>query len=239
MADMTNQTDLDKAIIIRSVVAFLGYLFLNPLILFTSAGTARWGIAWAYFGISIAGTIASRVLARRKNPDLLEERAKYQDSEGVKNWDKVLMPIAALYGPMITMVVAGLDFRFEWTDVFPVSIQVIAMIIAVLGYVLGAWAMIENRFFSAVVRIQEDREHTVCDTGPYRYIRHPGYAGGILWFLMTPLILNSLWAFIPICITIAATILRTAFEDRTLQSELQGYKDYSLKTRYRLVPWVW
>jgi protein-S-isoprenylcysteine O-methyltransferase Ste14 len=236
---MTNQANIDKATVIRAVFAFLGYLFLNPIILFTSAGTTRWGIAWVYFGISIAGTIASRVLARRKNPDLLEERARYQDSEGVKDWDKVLMPLAALYGPMVTMVVAGLDTRFEWTDVIPVSIQVIAIIIAALGYILGAWAMIENRFFSAVVRIQEDREHTVCDTGPYRYIRHPGYAGGILWFLMTPLILDSLWAYIPIGITITASVLRTAFEDKTLQAELQGYKDYALKTRYRLVPWVW
>jgi protein-S-isoprenylcysteine O-methyltransferase Ste14 len=110
-----------------------------------------------------------------------------------------MMPLAALYGPLTSMLVAELDFRFMWTDIVPFSIQIISLIVAVLAYILGVWAMIENRFFSAVVRIQTDREHSVCDSGPYHYIRHPGYEGGVLWYLMTPLVLNSIWTFIPIC----------------------------------------
>jgi protein-S-isoprenylcysteine O-methyltransferase Ste14 len=113
------------------------------------------------------------------------------------------------------------------------------LVVAVLGFGLGAWAMIENRFFSAVVRIQADRGHTVCDSGPYRFMRHPGYAGGILWCLMTPLVLNSTWTFIPMMVSILFTVLPTVLEDRILQQELGGYQEYTRKTRYRLVPGIW
>jgi len=236
---MNNLSESDRATLFRAVISFMGYLLLNPFVLFLSAGTMRWGIAWIYFAISLVGTISSRLLVRHKNPDLLEERTRYRDSEGVKPWDKILMPMAAFYGPIASMVVAGLDFRFEWTDMVPLPIQITGLILAVLGFILGAWAMVENRFFSAVVRIQTDREHSVCNTGPYQYIRHPGYAGGAIWFLMTPLVLNSIWAFIPISITIISIVARTALEDNTLQSELTGYKEYIQKTRYRLLPWVW
>jgi protein-S-isoprenylcysteine O-methyltransferase Ste14 len=90
-----------------------------------------------------------------------------------------------------------------------------------------------------VVRIQEDRDHTVCDTGPYRLIRHPGYAGGILFYLITPIVLNAMWAFIPMGISVAAIVIRTALEDKALQNELEGYQEYTWKTRYRLVPGIW
>ena len=101
---MTSATD--KKVTIRAVIGFLGYLFLNPLILFLNAGTLRWGMAWAYFGISITATIVGRVLAHRRNPDLLAERARSLDAENVKKWDKVLVPIAALYAPIGAIIVS-------------------------------------------------------------------------------------------------------------------------------------
>jgi protein-S-isoprenylcysteine O-methyltransferase Ste14 len=224
---------------VRAVIGYLGYLFLNPLILFVSAGTIAWGMAWAYFSISILGMIASRVIAIRVNPGLLEERARYREAEDVKSWDKILVPIASLYGPIAAVVVAGLDMRFGWTNVSPLWIQVLALMVGIFGFVIASWAMVENRFFSAVVRIQKDRDHTVCDTGPYRFVRHPGYAGGILFYLITPLVLNSMWAFIPMLISVFTTVIRTALEDKTLQNELDGYLEYTQKTRYRLIPLVW
>lgn len=236
---MSSKTDQNKKITVRAILGFIVYLFFNPLILFISAGTARWGMAWVYFGVSISGSLLSRAIANRKNPGLLEERGRYQEAEGVKSWDKILVPIAALYAPMAAIIVAGLDMRFNWTDLIPLWVQIATFLVAILGLVFASWAMIENRFFSAVVRIQEDRGHTVCDTGPYRYLRHPGYAGGLVWYLMTPLVLNALWAYIPIAISITATLIRTALEDRTLQAELPGYKAYAQKTRYRLLPGIW
>lgn len=236
---MTENTDLDRKTIIRTAIGFIVYLFVNPFILFVNAGTTNWAMAWAYFGVSILLLIIGRLLARRKNPDLLQERVRSQTAGDAKKWDRVLVPIVALYAPMAAIIVAGLDFRNAWTNEFTLVWQIIALILTTVGLIFGSWAMIENRFFSAVVRIQTDRGHTVCDKGPYRYVRHPGYAGGIVWYLMTPLVLNSTWAFIPITIAVIATVVRTALEDKTLQDELPGYKEYTQKTRYRLVPGIW
>jgi protein-S-isoprenylcysteine O-methyltransferase Ste14 len=229
----------DTKTIIRALIKFISYLILNPLVLFLSAGTARWPMAWAYFIVAVLAAIVSRVLARRKHPDLLAERAKSQQAEGIKPWDKVLLPISALYGPLLTMIVAGLDKRFGWTDAIPLWLQITALGLGILGYAFATWAMVENRYFSAVVRIQEDRDHAVCKSGPYRFIRHPGYAGGLVWYLVTPLILNSLWAYLPTVVSVVATVVRTYLEDQTLQEELDGYKAYTQETRYRLVPGVW
>ena len=236
---MTDQAQPDRKVSRRAILSFSAYLLLNPIILFASAGTVKWGMAWAYFGISILGTILSRVIAHRKNPGLLEERARYQESENIKPWDKVVMPIAALYGPISAIIIAGLDWRYAWTNSNPPWGQVAAMLVGVFSLFLGTWAMAENPFFSAVVRIQEDRGHTVCSSGPYRIIRHPGYASGILWYLITPIVLDSLWAYIPLAISVIFIVVRTALEDQALQAELPGYQEYALITRHRLLPGIW
>ena len=229
----------DTKTIIRALIKFISYLILNPLVLFLSAGTARWGMAWAYFIVAVLAAIVSRVLARRKHPDLLAERARSQNAKDIKPWDKVLLPISALYGPLLTMIVAGLDKRFGWTDAIPLWVQIVTLGLGVLGYIFATWAMVENRYFSAVVRIQEDRGQTVCKSGPYRFIRHPGYAGGLIWYLVTPLILNSLWSYLPTAVSVVATVVRTYLEDQTLQEELPGYQAYTRETHYRLVPRIW
>jgi protein-S-isoprenylcysteine O-methyltransferase Ste14 len=108
-----------------------------------------------------------------------------------------------------------------------------------LAAALIAWAMRTNRFFSAVVRIQRDRGHSVVREGPYGFVRHPAYTGMAAFTLATPLILNSRWARAPAAATAAAMVLRTALEDRTLRNELDGYEDYARTVRSRLVPWIW
>lgn len=113
------------------------------------------------------------------------------------------------------------------------------LIVMVLGYAFSTWALIENKFFSGVVRIQKDRGHHVISTGPYRIIRHPGYAGALWIYLATPIFMDSLWAFIPTILLVGVTIIRTSLEDRTLQNELPGYKEFTDQTRYRLFPGIW
>jgi len=108
-----------------------------------------------------------------------------------------------------------------------------------LGIVVLVWAMAANKFFSATVRIQEERGHTVATGGPYRYVRHPGYVGWLMLTLATPVVLGSRWALVPAGITVILTILRTALEDRTLHSELEGYREYAERVRYRLLPGIW
>ena len=118
-------------------------------------------------------------------------------------------------------------------------VKIIALILIVLGYVLGSWPLLENRFFSGVVRIQTDRGHHVVTTGPYRFIRHPGYVGALWSYLAMPFFLDSAWAFIPTGLLVIVVFLRTYLEDKTLQAELPGYKEFTQKTKYRLLPWFW
>jgi protein-S-isoprenylcysteine O-methyltransferase Ste14 len=149
------------------------------------------------------------------------------------------MPLVAIYGPLVTLVVAGLDRRWGWRPEVPWVWALIGAALLVLASAFAAYAMLTNRFFSAVVRIQRERGHTVVTAGPYRWVRHPGYAGGVACHLAMPILLGSLWALIPGVLTAGLTVLRTALEDRTLRAELPGYSEYARRTRYRLLPGVW
>ena len=137
------------------------------------------------------------------------------------------------------VIVAGLDHRFGWSPVFPLWLIVIGFILISLGYAFAVWALAENRFFSSVVRIQTDRGHVVCDSGPYRIVRHPGYAGNILPLLGIVLALSSVWTLIPATVALIITVIRTALEDQTLQEELPGYRDYARRVRYRLIQGIY
>ncbi len=175
----------------------------------------------------------------RKTPDLLVERARSLEAEDVERWDRILVPLVALYGPLATWVVAGLDERFGWAPHVALWIQLAALAVVVLGYAVGTWAMATNAFFSAYVRIQAERGHTVVSGGPYRWVRHPGYASGIASTLATPVVLGSVWALVPAGLVVVLLVVRTALEDRALGEKLPGYAEYSRRTRYRLVPGIW
>ena len=221
---------------IVGLMVFVAFLFgFTPLLV---SEKWNWWEAWVYAAISAVGFAASRLLAGRRNPDLIDERVRSIDLEDAKPWDRILAPVVTLGGILIA-VVAGLDYRYGWAAAFPLWAKIVSLVFIILGYWLGTWAMLENRFFSGVVRIQIDRGHTVVSTGPYAWIRHPGYAGTILVYLFTPILLNSVWALIPALMLVIALISRTALEDQTLQAELPGYREFTQRTRYRLLPGIW
>ena len=222
----------------KIVAGFVIVVLLPPAIMFIAAGRVDWWEAWSMVGVLAVTTIASRAILIVKHPDLAAERARWTEGQDYKNWDRKLMPIIAIFG-LLMWLVAGLDKRFNGSPPLPFVLELVAFAVVVAGYLFSAWAMVVNRFFSAVVRIQTDRGHTVVTTGPYRFVRHPGYAGGAIGYLATPLALGTLWVFIPVLLTIAALVVRTALEDRTLQAELPGYAGYAQQTRYRLLPGVW
>lgn len=221
------------------VARMFGLVAVLLVLLFISAGTLNWPMGWVYVVITLVMTAGSRLLLLRINPDLVAERAAYAEKQDAKPWDRVLMPFVAIYGPLAMLVVAGLNRRFGWQPELPPWLQITAAFLLVLASAFGTWAMLINRFFSGVVRIQHDRGHTVVSTGPYRWMRHPGYASGVLGHLVMPLMLGSAWAVIPGVITAGLTVLRTSLEDRTLQAELPGYTEYAQRTRYRLLPGIW
>ena len=234
---MVEQTELKLDAV--TVIRILIYLFFVPVVLILSSGKLDWVMGWVYAILGIIISIGSRVLMARKNPDLVAERANFRDAEGAKDWDKKLVLWVAQILPFVGLIVAGLDKRFGWSPDFPLWGTLAALVIGFLGTAFSTWAMVENRYFSSVVRIQTDRGQTVCDTGPYKFVRHPGYAGGLLWHIMTPLMLGTLWAYIVTVIMVSLTVLRTALEDKTLIEELPGYKEYTQRTRYRLLPGIW
>ena len=229
----------EKSNATRGVVRWLLRIAIFVLIfaasLFLSAGSLAWPMAWAYVGLLVADKVVAALVLIPRHPELLADRAR---SEGPRDLDRFLAAIMALYGPVLTLVVAGLDFRFEWSPQIPPGIQIGAVIIAALGSLLTIWAMASNQHFYGVVRINKGG-HDVATQGPYQIVRHPGYVGAILFQLATPLILGSWWALIPAVLTGGLAVVRTALEDRTLQAELDGYREYAQETRSRLVPGVW
>jgi len=217
----------------------LAYLALAPGLLFLFAGTLRWTMAWVYVLVLVAFTLGSRLAAWRRFPDLLAERGSFGHARDVKPWDRGLVLVIALLGPAALSVVAGIDHRLAWPPPVPQALQVLSLACLIAGYALGTWAMLSNRFFSAVVRIQTDRGQHVVTSGPYRFLRHPSYAGGLLACLAMPLMLDAVWALAPAGIISLVLVVRTSLEDRVLVEELPGYRQYAAATKYRLVPGMW
>lgn len=209
------------------------------LALFLPAWTLNWPMAWVYVAMSIVFFVASRAIVARVHPDTLAERGKMLDHADAKQWDRTLSPLVGLVGPLATYILAGLVHRYGWGADVPPWAQIAALGVYIVCYVIGSWALVANRFFSGVVRIQTERGHTVVTSGPYALVRHPGYASAAISYLAMPILLGAYWAVIPAVITIALLIVRTALEDRTLRAELPGYEDYTHTTRYRLIPGIW
>jgi protein-S-isoprenylcysteine O-methyltransferase Ste14 len=222
----------------KIVATFFFALFLTfiPVII---SGDYRWVEGWTLAIISIVFSILSRILAAHRNPDIIQERASFTDADGIKSWDKKIVPPLAFYAPLLIYIIFGLDRRFGWSMPVPVLVRVLGLLVFLSGFVLSTWAMVENRFFSSVVRIQTERGHSVCVTGPYRWVRHPGYLGGLIGWVGIPIFLGSLWGYIPVLIEMMLYVIRTRLEDQTLQAELPGYKKYAHHTRFRLLPGVW
>ena len=212
---------------------------LIPLILLICGGDLGWWQAWLYSLLILAAGIGGRWWAEHRHPGLMAERQNIENIRNAKAWDKVLAPLMALSVGYPMVIVAGLDHRYNWSSEFPPRLIAIGFILVLLGYAFATWALAENRFFSSVVRIQADRGHAVCDSGPYRFVRHPGYAGNILALFGIVLALGSVWTLIPAAVASIITVTRTALEDRTLQEELPGYRGYARHVRYRLIPRIY
>jgi protein-S-isoprenylcysteine O-methyltransferase Ste14 len=234
---------VDQKVVQRSsarqwIAVIAVYLFI-PLVLFVCGGDLGWWQAWVYSLLIVAAGVGGRLFAERRHPGLTAERQNTESIQEAKAWDKVLAPMMALSISFPLVIVAGLDHRFGWSPVFPLWLNLLGICLIAIGYAFGAWAFVENRFFSSVVRIQADRGHVVCDSGPYRIVRHPGYAGNILPLPGIVLALSSLWTIIPAALALVIAVIRTSLEDQTLQEELPGYQEYARRVPYRLFPGIY
>jgi protein-S-isoprenylcysteine O-methyltransferase Ste14 len=213
----------------------IGFIF-EAVVLFLAAGTLNWVWAWVFLGIYIISVSINSAFMMRTSPETIAERGRPGE---MKDWDKVVSGLWSVAQFLLLPAVAGLDVRFGWTQGLSTAWHITGIVVFAAGLGLFGWAMITNAFFSTAVRIQSERGQTVCRSGPYRFVRHPGYVGTILQSIGIPFLLGSWWALIAGITAVALIILRTAFEDRTLLTELPGYQDFAKEIRYRLVPGVW
>ncbi|HTM56219.1 MAG TPA: isoprenylcysteine carboxylmethyltransferase family protein [Pirellulales bacterium] len=206
------------------------------LFLFLPGGTWAWPLGWLFILVFILATLAASITLWFVNPDIYVARSRFR--KDTKRWDKILLPfiLSAMFA--IFPIAALDDARFHWSPLAPWVVGV-GYFLFMVGYALMAWAQGLNRFFEPTVRLQTDRGQYVVDRGPYAVVRHPGYAAAVLFFAGIALALGSWWALIPAAIASALLILRTRWEDDTLQAELPGYQDYTRRVRYRLIPGVW
>lgn len=228
-----------RAVAPRQWVGIVVVYSLIPLLLLICGGDLGWWQAWLYSLLVLVAGVGGRIWAERRHPGITAERQNKESFHNAKAWDKVLAPLMAVSVGYPMVVVAGLDHRYHWSPEFPPWLNVIGLVLIAFGYAFAAWALAENRFFSVVVRIQTERGHVVCDTGPYRLVRHPGYAGNLLALFGILLALSSVWALIPLAVAALITVIRTVLEDRTLQEELPGYRDYARRVRSRLIPGIY
>jgi protein-S-isoprenylcysteine O-methyltransferase Ste14 len=222
----------------RVLVQLLVFIVIVPFLPLLISWRWSWWEAWCYAVIGILGFAISRMLAARRNPDLLAERARFLQHEDAQPWDKLLAPLVGLGGGLIPLI-AGLEARFGGSASFSLPAKLLSLAIILAGYALGSYALIENRFFSGMVRIQAERGHQVISIGPYGWVRHPGYAGALITYLVTPVFLDSPWAFLPVAFMTIVLVIRTGLEDRTLQDQLEGYREYARRVRFRLLPGIW
>ncbi len=218
----------------RRILQVVFQALILDVLLFVSAWTLRWVWGWAYAAVGLGILVLNSLVL---SPEVIAERGSAH-RKNVKTWDRVLSAIMGSLA-LLLPIFCGLDKRFSWSPALPWWVQVSGLIGIALGHGLFTWAMISNRFFSTVVRIQEDRDHAVQTGGPYRYVRHPGYVGYMVALVGTVLGLGSTWSLIPAVLGMILFFVRTALEDRTLQEELEGYAEYAARVRYRLIPGVW
>jgi len=217
---------------VEIAVAFV----IQAVILFAGAGRVGWLWAWVYLGVCTVAVAVNATILMRHSPDLIAERGRIGR---MRDWDKVISLSWSVAAYVALPLVAALDARFGWTSAMGVGWQLAGVVGLAATFGLAGWAMSANAFFSTAVRIQSERGHAVCRSGPYRFVRHPGYVAFILQSFATAILLGSLWALIPAALAGALMADRTGLEDRMLRAELVGYREYAEAVRWRLVPGLW
>src|SRR5262245_34154724 len=233
---MTSAADPKPMSRAAAVLYAVGLPIALVALVFLPAGRIDWASGWIFIAIIVAAFGFSALLLARVNPMIYRARSRFQP--GTEKWDLILL--AVMLPAMVAEIpLATLDAgRMGWSDV-PRWVVLIGYVLLVGGIAVTTWAQSVNPFFEPGVRIQKERAQRVITSGPYRFVRHPGYAAAIAMFLGIPLALASWWALLPASLAITLLVVRTSWEDRLLRAELSGYADYARRTRNRLLPGFW
>ena len=222
---------------VKTILMPFGWKAVFYICFFLAAGRLDISRAWLLLGIDYLGLIVVSVIFWKLAPELANQRATIK--EGTKPWDKIFLAFYFAISLIAFPIVAGLDVgRYYWSELH-INYAIAGVILLALCVAFCSWAIVVNRFFETTVRIQTDRGHKVITGGPYRFVRHPGYLSLILGAVSASFIIGSLYSLIPCGVAIIALLVRTYLEDRTLQEELNGYREYAARVRWRLIPGIW
>lgn len=221
----------------RRAVGIALFVVALAALLFILAGRWDWWPGWAFLVVAVGGVGTTSLLLARHDPELLERRSHL--AKGTEPADRLFLTVFAL-SFFAVLIVAPLDAaRFGWAPL-PAWSAGLGTVLFLVGEALVSWAMLTNTFFEKTVRLQTDRGHRTITTGPYAFVRHPGYTGFLIGYALGfPLMLTSSWALMPAAIAALSVIVRTRFEDDFLAEKLAGYADYRGKVRHRLIPGIW
>lgn len=217
---------------ISAIAKFLLGVMLVGALLFLPAGTFAYTQAWILMGILFVPMFLAGLVMMWKNPDLLKKRLHAKEKQKEQNLVAKLSGLMFLAG----FIVAGLGVRFGWY-VLPKTVSIIGVILFLIAYVLYAEVLRENTYLSRTIEVQENQK--VIDTGLYGVVRHPMYSATLLLFLSMPLVLGSVYALIIFCAYPFIIVTRLFHEEKFLEKELVGYKEYKQKVKYRLIPFIW
>ncbi|WJI09268.1 isoprenylcysteine carboxylmethyltransferase family protein [Methanobacterium sp. CWC-01] len=214
-------------------------LLAQAIIFFSAAGQLEIPRAWLFFALTFIYYVLSFIVLYRFNHELIHYRGGSAFRGDTKQWDKYILLIYTFLGVYGQFFVAGWDLGHIHWLYLGLEYMVVGIILFIISDVLIVWAMVQNPFFEPTVRIQRERGQKVIGSGPYQIVRHPGYLSGILWHLAMPLIFGSGLTLVYSLLIIVLLVVRTYLEDKTLQAELEGYQEYTRKTRYRILPGLW
>ena len=220
----------------RYLLRQITFVTISVALMFLLAGRLDWLGGWLVTAIQMGSLAAQWLIVGRRHPDLLLERSGL--GEDVERSD-IPLAVGMAYGPFVAMLIAGLEVRLQGLPEATLLVTIAGVALAVVGIAVTVSAMLANRYFGPVVRIQSDRGHEVATDGPYAVVRHPGYVGAILFYVGRPAVLGSWWSVPIMALLIAIAVVRTAREDRYLRAHLTGYVGYADRVRWRLVPRIW
>jgi protein-S-isoprenylcysteine O-methyltransferase Ste14 len=223
---------MNKKLFFQALSKFLIGLIIICILLFIPAGTLDYPNGWLFIALLFIPMFFAGIIMLFKSPDLLRRRLNAKESEDEQK--TVILVSGIIF--LLAFILAGLNFRFGWFKL-PTIVIIIASIIFLLAYIMYAEVLRENEYLSRTVEVSEDQK--VVDSGLYGIVRHPMYTSTIFLFLSMPLVLDSIFSFVVMLVYPIIIIFRIRNEEKVLENELIGYKEYKEKVKYKLIPYLW
>lgn len=217
---------------IQAIIKYIFGVLIVGNLLFIPANSFEYWNGWLFMGLLFIPMFVAGIILMIKNPELLRKRLNAKEKESEQK--QVILFSAVMF--LLGFIVAGLNYRYKWIEI-PNSVTIISSILFVIAYILYAEVLRENTYLSRTIEVQENQK--VIDTGLYGIVRHPMYAVTILLFLTIPLILGSIISFIIFLIYPIIIAKRIKNEEKVLERDLKGYKEYKNKVKYKIIPLIW